>query len=91
MEPNLQPPKLSLSILKESKLLTCDCGGALFEEGMFFKRISPIVSPTGKEELYPMGVVICKQCGLVPTALNKDNIIPANLLAGSREDYKSAT
>jgi hypothetical protein len=83
MQPNLQPPALTLSILRDSKTFACDCGGKFFEEGMFFKKISPIVSPSGKEEMYPMGVIICKKCGKVPTALNKENLVPQELLASS--------
>jgi hypothetical protein len=33
---------------------------------MLFKRISPLMSPSGKEELVPAELVTCKECGKVP-------------------------
>ena len=72
---------LTAEIIKQSKTLTCDCGGILFHNGMIFKKISQFVSPTGKEELFPMEVIICDKCGKVPTEFNTHNIIPEELLA----------
>lgn len=43
-----------------------ECGGRLFNEGIIAKRISPIISPSGKEEMYPISVLYCKGCGKVP-------------------------
>jgi hypothetical protein len=73
--------KLTPDTVKQFKTLTCDCGGMLFEAGLVFKKISPLVSPSGKEELYPMEVVICKKCGKVPTEFNKPDILPNEVLA----------
>jgi hypothetical protein len=43
------------------------CGGNyLFETVMMFKRVSPIVSPSGREEMVPVEVMLCKACGKVP-------------------------
>lgn len=81
MEPKLPPMQLTATMVKDSKTLTCECGGMIFEEAIFFKSISPIVSPTGKEELYPIGVVVCKKCGKVPSVFNKENVVPSELLA----------
>lgn len=61
--------KITPEMMKNFKTLTCDCGGMLFEPGWFFKKLSPLVSPTGKEELYPIEVLICKSCGKVPSEL----------------------
>jgi hypothetical protein len=68
-------------IIKQSKTLTCDCGGMLFHDGMIFKKISQFISPTGKDELFPMEVIICDNCGKVPTEFNTHQIIPEELLA----------
>jgi hypothetical protein len=38
----------------------------MWETSMLFKRISPLLSPSGKEELVPAELVTCKQCGKVP-------------------------
>lgn len=44
----------------------CSKGPQVFQSAMVFKRLSPILSPTGKEEMIPAEIVICKQCGLAP-------------------------
>lgn len=80
-QPGAGTPQITMAVIKESKTFECDCGGKIFEEAMFFKKLSPIISPTGKEELYPMGIIICRKCGKVPTRLNKDNMVPNDLLA----------
>jgi hypothetical protein len=68
-------------IIRQSKNVICDCGGILFRPGLAFKKISQFVSPTGKEELYPIELLICEKCGKVPNEFNAHNIIPEELLA----------
>jgi hypothetical protein len=45
--------------------VSCD-GNYLFEPVMMFKRVSPLVSPSGREEMVPVEVMLCKACGKVP-------------------------
>jgi hypothetical protein len=75
--------KVTPEMMKSFKTLTCDCGGQLFKTGMVFKKISQLISPTGKEELYPMEVIICQSCGKVPTEWNDNlnNMLPNEVLA----------
>lgn len=68
-------------IIRQSKNLTCDCGGILFRSGLVFKKISQFVSPTGKEEVFPIELLICEKCGKVPNEFNTQKIIPEELLA----------
>lgn len=44
----------------------CDKGPQIFETALVFKRLSPLLSPTGKEEMIPAEIVLCKQCGKAP-------------------------
>jgi hypothetical protein len=44
----------------------CSEGPQIFETAIVFKKLSALLSPTGKEEVLPAEVVICKKCGLVP-------------------------
>lgn len=46
--------------------IKCEGDNMLWESSMLFKRLSPIMSPSGKEELIPAEVVTCKKCGKVP-------------------------
>ena len=41
------------------------CANTTFREVAFIKRVSPLVSPTGKEALVPIGTFACAACGHV--------------------------
>ena len=46
--------------------IVCDaCGSKQFREVAFIKRVSAIVSPTGKEMIVPVGTFACAGCGNV--------------------------
>jgi len=79
----MEKPELKITpeIIKQCKTLTCDCGGLLFKEGMVFKRLSQFISPSGKDEIFPITVVICEKCGKVPNEFNVNGILPEEILA----------
>ena len=53
--------------LSEADTVKCDdCGNYLFITSHVIKRISPIISPTGKEAIVPVQVYSCGNCGKVP-------------------------
>jgi hypothetical protein len=78
---SIDPMRLNLDIIKSAKLQKCDCGGVIFTEKIMFKKISALVSPTGKEELYPLQVMICDKCGKIPRELNVYDMVPEEYLA----------
>lgn len=41
------------------------CGTVTFREVAFIKKVSALVSPTGKEALVPIGTFACSSCGHV--------------------------
>lgn len=46
--------------------VTCDeCGNYTFEEVVLMKRISALVSPTGKEAIVPIPTFACNACGFI--------------------------
>lgn len=49
----------------------CECGGKIFEPRLMFKRISPIVSPSGQEEMVPIETFICATCSKIPGFVSK--------------------
>lgn len=73
--------RITPEMLKNSKTITCECGGMLFREDIFFKVLSPIISPSGKEEVVPMPVFVCTKCGKVPSTFDTQNILPAEIKA----------
>ncbi|MDD5649267.1 MAG: hypothetical protein PHF86_02435 [Candidatus Nanoarchaeia archaeon] len=68
-------------MIRKSKTLTCECGGMLFKEALFFKILSPLISPSGKEELAPLQIFVCEKCGKVPSIFDRLNIVPDELKA----------
>jgi hypothetical protein len=68
-------------MIKSSKTVECDCGGMLFQEKVFFKMLSSLISPSGKAELVPMPVFVCTSCGKVPSIFDSQNILPEEVKA----------
>lgn len=67
--------------VKEAPILKCDCGGTIFTEKMIFKKISKFLSPTSKDEIFPMNIIICETCGKTPSEFNPGNILPEEYIA----------
>jgi hypothetical protein len=63
MQENQQQVKVDLT---DTPWIKCEGGNMLWESSMLFKRLSPLMSPSGKEELLPAEIVTCKKCGKVP-------------------------
>ena len=54
------------SHLAQAESVTCDsCDNHTFVGVMMMKRISPIISPTGKEAIVPIQTFACNACGFV--------------------------
>lgn len=52
--------------------ITCHkCGSKLFREAIALKKISAIISPTGKEEIVPVPMYVCMECGEIPEEYQK--------------------
>ena len=57
---------ISASQLAEAENVSCEsCGNLTFTDVMMMKRISPIISPTGKEAVVPIQTFACNACGFV--------------------------
>ncbi|NCW62932.1 MAG: hypothetical protein EBW04_02170 [Betaproteobacteria bacterium] len=65
--PNPAPPKqVELDISKADTIQCQECGNASFIPSFFLKKISALMSPTGKEAIVPIQVYSCGNCGVVP-------------------------
>ena len=51
---------------KDLPWVGCSKGIQTYEQAFLFKRLSPLMSPTGKEEMVPAEIVIFKTCGKAP-------------------------
>ena len=55
-----------IDISKADTIQCEDCGNASFIPAFFLKKISALMSPTGKEAIVPIQVYSCGTCGVVP-------------------------
>ena len=59
------------SHLAQAENVTCEhCANQTFVGVMMMKRISPIISPTGKEAVVPIQTFACNACGFVNKAFS---------------------
>ena len=61
-----QEPPQQIDINDTETIICENCGNASFIQSFFLKRISPLVSPTGKEAIVPIQVFACGNCGTIP-------------------------
>jgi hypothetical protein len=58
-----QQVNLDLSTAQD---VTCDnCGNYTFQEVVLMKKVSALVSPTGKEAIVPIPTFSCNACGFI--------------------------
>ena len=53
-------------ILTAPNVVCPSCGSKLFIEAVALKKLSAILSPTGREEIVPIPTFVCVECGTVP-------------------------
>ena len=60
-----EQPKTQVKIdLNDLTDIACEnCGCTFFRQVSAFKKLSPLVSPTGKEQIIPVPVFRCDECG----------------------------
>ena len=82
---NNEPPQEQIKVdLSSQADISCDeCGSLRFQHGAFYlKRLSPIISPTGKEETVPIGPLFsCEECGHI-----NDEFVPPALMGRRKGD-----
>ena len=70
-------PKQQVQVdLKDADTMKCQaCGNTVFIQGYVIKKISAIVSPTGKEVIAPIQVFNCGNCGEMLPLADLDELI----------------
>ena len=66
MRKQKQKPQQVKVDLGQADTIKCkSCGNYLFIQSFVLKKLSPLVSPTGQEEMIPIQVFSCGNCGTV--------------------------
>jgi DNA-directed RNA polymerase subunit RPC12/RpoP len=70
------PPKANVRLdLSQTTDLECsNCGSKFFHMAYMFKKISALISPTGKDSIVPIETFACLECGNI----NKE-FLPRNV------------
>lgn len=58
-------PKINFNVNDAADLTCPSCGGLYFKPLMRVKKVSALVSPTGKEAMLPVQVIACSSCDAV--------------------------
>ncbi len=84
-------------VLTSPNVVCPKCGSKLFREVVVLKRISSIISPTGQEEIVPVPMYACIDCGEIPEEYKKKrnyDVIMGNKIDGveveAKEEKKSS-
>ena len=77
MKPMKPLPKQQVQVdLKDADTMKCQkCENTIFIQGYVIKKISAIVSPTGKEVIAPIQVFNCGNCGEMLPLQDLDELI----------------
>ena len=77
MKPKKPLPQQQVQVdLKDADTMKCQaCGNSIFIQGYVIKKISAIVSPTGKEVIAPIQVFNCGNCGEMLPLQELDELI----------------
>lgn len=65
MNPQVNQARMNVDLSNALDVSCEECGNFTFREVAFIKRVSALVSPTGKEAVVPVGTFACSQCGHV--------------------------
>lgn len=70
---NVQQQRVNIDLSKTTDILCEKCQCPHFMEVMRLKRLSMLISPTGKEEIIPIQTLLCVGCGAEFGAKSDDN------------------
>jgi hypothetical protein len=78
----IQAPRITPEVIKNLPIIKCDeCGSQLFTEKLTFRKMSALISPTGKEEMVPIPLFVCDKCGKISDVHDPYGLAPEELKA----------
>lgn len=72
-----QQTPVQVDVNKMTDVVCVNCGGHFFNSIFLFKKLSALLSPTGKEAIIPIEAYACNDCGtvckeLLPKGMNNN-------------------
>lgn len=61
----MEHPKVNMSLQDTIKVLCEECQNNVFQEGLVIRKVSSILTGTGKPGFIPIPVFACNKCGHV--------------------------
>lgn len=61
----MNEPNIHVDLSKAEDITCENCGNYTFQEVALMKRLSALVSPTGKEAVVPIPTFACNACGYI--------------------------
>lgn len=76
-----EPPKVNVDISQAEDIVCENCGNYTFNEVMLMKRLSALLSPTGKEAIVPIPTFACNACGFI-----NRRFLPVQMASNNEEE-----
>ena len=71
---NIGNPTINYGAVIDSPNIVCECGCKTFAPAAILKKVSKIVTMTGRDEIVDIPVYVCTKCGKIPQEyLDKGN------------------
>ena len=85
---NIGNPTINYSAVIDSPNIVCECGCKTFAPAAILKKVSKIVTMTGRDEIVDIPVYVCTKCGKIPQEyLDKGN--SSRILGESTDSSKN--
>lgn len=81
-------PTINYGAVIDSPNIVCECGCKTFAPAAILKKVSKIVTMTGRDEIVDIPVYVCTKCGKIPQEyLDKGN--SSRILGESTDSSKN--
>ena len=81
---NIGNPTINYGAVIDSPNIVCECGCKTFAPAAILKKVSKIVTMTGRDEIVDIPVYVCTKCGKIPQEyMDKSN---ASRILGESND-----
>ena len=85
---NIGNPTINYGAVIDSPNIVCECGCKTFAPAAILKKVSKLVTMTGRDEIVDIPVYVCTKCGKIPQEyLDKGN--SSRILGESTDSSKN--